>query len=176
MIRTILSLGLAVLIAACAAGEPRVWSEKDADAELERAEQLFADGSYRRAALAWEQAALTRPLDADRLYILAAEAWLQGMNPEQAEKALSQIDPAVLDGHDLTRLDLAQAELAMLHEDFANAGWLLASVSDHLPRDLGSRDRKSTRLNSSHVAISYAVFCLKKKNTLSYRALLMHPV
>src|SRR5690625_7715804 len=27
----------------------------------------------------------------------------------------------------------------MLHEDFANAGWLLASVSDHLPRDLGSR-------------------------------------
>src|SRR5437870_6243062 len=27
-----------------------------------------------------------------------------------------------------------------------------------------SKDRKSTRLNSSHVAISYAVFCLKKKN------------
>src|SRR5690625_7799876 len=27
-----------------------------------------------------------------------------------------------------------------------------------------SRDRKSTRLNSSHVAISYAVFCLKKKS------------
>src|SRR5437870_10417330 len=26
-------------------------------------------------------------------------------------------------------------------------------------------DRKSTRLNSSHVAISYAVFCLKKKNS-----------
>src|SRR5690625_6892029 len=28
----------------------------------------------------------------------------------------------------------------------------------------GSPDRKSTRLNSSHVAISYAVFCFKKKN------------
>src|SRR5690625_3357518 len=28
------------------------------------------------------------------------------------------------------------------------------------------RDRKSTRLNSSHVAISYAVFCLKKKKKL----------
>src|SRR5437870_13040756 len=27
-------------------------------------------------------------------------------------------------------------------------------------------DRKSTRLNSSHVAISYAVFCLKKKNKM----------
>src|SRR5207253_10436754 len=31
-----------------------------------------------------------------------------------------------------------------------------------LPADV-ARDRKSTRLNSSHVAISYAVFCLKKK-------------
>src|SRR5256885_13136412 len=29
-----------------------------------------------------------------------------------------------------------------------------------------ARDRKSTRLNSSHLVISYAVFCLKKKNTL----------
>src|SRR5699024_12049506 len=28
----------------------------------------------------------------------------------------------------------------------------------------GREDRKSTRLNSSHVSISYAVFCLKKKN------------
>src|SRR4051812_49753170 len=27
----------------------------------------------------------------------------------------------------------------------------------------GARDRKSTRLNSSHMSISYAVFCLKKK-------------
>src|SRR5476651_2800678 len=35
------------------------------------------------------------------------------------------------------------------------------------PRDgagQGARDRKSTRLNSSHANISYAVFCLKKKN------------
>src|SRR5438132_6673227 len=30
-------------------------------------------------------------------------------------------------------------------------------------RPLGGRDRKSTRLNSSHTVISYAVFCLKKK-------------
>src|SRR5438034_7200665 len=31
------------------------------------------------------------------------------------------------------------------------------------PEARGSRDRKSTRLNSSHTVISYAVFCLKKK-------------
>src|SRR2546426_8214190 len=33
------------------------------------------------------------------------------------------------------------------------------------PISHGSRDRKSTRLNSSHLVISYAVFCLKKKKT-----------
>src|SRR5438477_4973867 len=32
-------------------------------------------------------------------------------------------------------------------------------------RGIRNRDRKSTRLNSSHMSISYAVFCLKKKNT-----------
>src|SRR5256885_8413258 len=35
------------------------------------------------------------------------------------------------------------------------------------PRDLIS-DRKSTRLNSSHLVISYAVFCLKKKKYIKY--------
>src|SRR3712207_7412536 len=32
----------------------------------------------------------------------------------------------------------------------------------------GREDRKSTRLNSSHANISYAVFCLKKKKILNY--------
>src|SRR5690625_6880711 len=35
--------------------------------------------------------------------------------------------------------------------------------SETLPRIFSTIDRKSTRLNSSHVAISYAVFCLKQK-------------
>src|SRR5206468_10428536 len=38
----------------------------------------------------------------------------------------------------------------------------------HLPRH-GARDRKSTRLNSSHDQISYAVFCLKKKKKNTYK-------
>src|SRR5689334_24839943 len=33
------------------------------------------------------------------------------------------------------------------------------------PLRIGQKDRKSTRLNSSHSSISYAVFCLKKKNS-----------
>src|SRR2546426_5095216 len=36
-----------------------------------------------------------------------------------------------------------------------------------------SGDRKSTRLNSSHLVISYAVFCLKKKKKLKYQLALL---
>src|SRR5258708_31891393 len=39
------------------------------------------------------------------------------------------------------------------------------SVCGSRPLAESSRDRKSTRLNSSHQIISYAVFCLKKKKT-----------
>src|SRR5260221_6742081 len=45
---------------------------------------------------------------------------------------------------------------------------LLVSGTEHMGdfvELLGSGDRKSTRLNSSHTVISYAVFCLKKKKT-----------
>src|SRR5256885_11888383 len=35
---------------------------------------------------------------------------------------------------------------------------------------VNSEDRKSTRLNSSHLVISYAVFCLKKKNIYKTRS------
>src|SRR2546429_6851874 len=42
------------------------------------------------------------------------------------------------------------------------------------PREMVvSRDRKSTRLNSSHGYISYAVFCLKKKNTTIVTAIVI---
>src|SRR5256885_12443236 len=36
------------------------------------------------------------------------------------------------------------------------------------------KDRKSTRLNSSHLVISYAVFCLKKKKTTMHRHTTSH--
>src|SRR3712207_8087548 len=43
------------------------------------------------------------------------------------------------------------------------AMWAVVSVVAVLRRRAARRDRKSTRLNSSHANISYAVFCLKKK-------------
>src|SRR5438067_5842192 len=54
-----------------------------------------------------------------------------------------------------TPVYVARAEAAIL-EDVDGNRCLGAS-------DVDRRDRKSTRLNSSHVSISYAVFCLKKK-------------
>src|SRR5690242_21423811 len=43
-------------------------------------------------------------------------------------------------------------------------------------RSIDSGDRKSTRLNSSHMSISYAVFCLKKKRNLLFpERLSQHP-
>src|SRR5256885_11919132 len=53
--------------------------------------------------------------------------------------------------------------------DFQIAGEIKTRVRADLvevrgPAPVSIRDRKSTRLNSSHLVISYAVFCLKKKN------------
>src|SRR3712207_7500487 len=48
-----------------------------------------------------------------------------------------------------------------------NGGVLTPSETESVSRSLANAaigDRKSTRLNSSHANISYAVFCLKKKN------------
>src|SRR5690554_7594677 len=42
-----------------------------------------------------------------------------------------------------------------------NARWVRAAVTELQPDTNTLLDRKSTRLNSSHVRISYAVFCLK---------------
>src|SRR5437868_11139610 len=39
----------------------------------------------------------------------------------------------------------------------------VSAADQHCAESVALQDRKSTRLNSSHVSISYAVFCLKKK-------------
>src|SRR5438477_4891756 len=44
------------------------------------------------------------------------------------------------------------------------------------PRVARLRDRKSTRLNSSHMSISYAVFCLKKKEITTRLAMTTHSI
>src|SRR5258707_1466228 len=59
----------------------------------------------------------------------------------------------------------------LAHQQRHHAGDVLG-----LPQDIASvvallvRDRKSTRLNSSHANISYAVFCLKKKKKIATKS------
>src|SRR5256885_6915816 len=69
---------------------------------------------------------------------------------------LPHANPGVMDG----------AALDKFKESNASVGLMLENVS--------VRDRKSTRLNSSHLVISYAVFCLKKKNPNATRHLRLH--
>src|SRR5207253_11018115 len=76
--------------------------------------------------------------------------------------ALDQPDGSV----DHVRPPVAKHGARVIHERGESS-----ALDVNLRNHLGARhrrmqlDRKSTRLNSSHVAISYAVFCLKKKNT-----------
>src|SRR5438132_5635936 len=52
----------------------------------------------------------------------------------------------------------------MFNGAITNAGGTVTITNSSLTNNLiGFKDRKSTRLNSSHTVISYAVFCLKKK-------------
>src|SRR5690349_23076426 len=51
----------------------------------------------------------------------------------------------------------------VMHDSFHAGEVSLLLGLNGLPSRPSNRDRKSTRLNSSHVEISYAVFCLKKK-------------
>src|SRR5690625_7046728 len=74
------------------------------------------------------------------------------------------------DLHRLLRLPLQLAllllELAHLQFEPLAARGDVRDTATHLLEELELLlDRKSTRLNSSHVAISYAVFCLKKNHT-----------
>src|SRR5439155_23452095 len=61
-------------------------------------------------------------------------------------------------------LELGEASEGLPDRLGQGAVRLLGAAGSHdLPEEGVVEDRKSTRLNSSHVAISYAVFCLKKK-------------
>src|SRR3712207_8751599 len=66
--------------------------------------------------------------------------------------------------------DLRHGDVALVHHQQRVLRQVLEQGRRRLARVAAgevARDRKSTRLNSSHANISYAVFCLKKKKTNS---------
>src|SRR5256885_17220108 len=71
--------------------------------------------------------------------------------------------------HDALPISPNSPELVLSMLGAWAAGAILVPIDLRTPPE----DRKSTRLNSSHLVISYAVFCLKKKKeTLALRSLL----
>src|SRR5256885_12430243 len=91
--------------------------------------------------------------------LLAAVILAQAVSAGAAPRILLRSGDAAADG---LRLDGFRLPAASSAGQVA----LLATTSGILREDGGVlSDRKSTRLNSSHLVISYAVFCLQKKNT-----------
>src|SRR3712207_8508834 len=98
---------------------------------------------------------------------------------ELEENVNAQLD----DNPALEKADESEDEMPDLRDDGSVAGDEPEGFEEENEREerqealdeaLESIDRKSTRLNSSHANISYAVFCLKKKNQRFSRASLMH--
>src|SRR3712207_8333435 len=73
--------------------------------------------------------------------------------------------------HTIIRLDLDKHRL-----DWVAAGLAGLDVAKQPWRGLVLGDRKSTRLNSSHANISYAVFCLKKKSLPNYTPAIINAI
>src|SRR5688500_8499676 len=118
------------------------------DRLLEAAEQEFADVGFEAAKLAdiAARAGIRRP---SLLYHFKTKEDLYGAT---VERAFTQLGVAL----QATMSAAGDFEARLL----ATVAGYARFVADH-PNV--ARDRKSTRLNSSHLVISYAVFCLKKK-------------
>src|SRR5439155_19246512 len=77
--------------------------------------------------------------------------------------AIINANAAKVDGVKVSLLD-KQREIDMRRRLDKNVKMYTGDDFNYAELIAGIQDRKSTRLNSSHVAISYAVFCLKKTN------------
>src|SRR5258707_1538428 len=82
----------------------------------------------------------------------------------RAARGRAQLEPGIrLD--DLDRLAADRAGGSQEGDPFHRVSLGAKGCNQVAVQPRLTRDRKSTRLNSSHANISYAVFCLKKKNT-----------
>src|SRR5256885_15729737 len=93
------------------------------------------------------------PLPAERAYV-------PGMSPLMTAEELLQTNPPN------KRTELVRGRLIVREPAGYNHGRVTMNLTVRLGayvESAGCGDRKSTRLNSSHLVISYAVFCLKKK-------------
>src|SRR5256885_12249529 len=64
--------------------------------------------------------------------------------------------------------DFPGTKLVRLEQNYRSTQIILDAANGIIAENTARLDRKSTRLNSSHLVISYAVFCLKKKKKKSH--------
>src|SRR2546426_6037797 len=124
-----------------------------------RASQLFRDLALARA----DGSLRTLLARLARLDVLVVDDWAMAPLAESERRDFLEIceDRYQMRSTVLT----SQLPVAQWHEQIGDPTWA-DSILDRLVHNahrLEMRDRKSTRLNSSHLVISYAVFCLKKK-------------
>src|SRR5262245_19012405 len=137
-------------------------SRKSAGVFVDDVLELAPVGVRKIAALsdAVEQARMLRPQQSQK-------AVLERTHAQNVERVEIPVDAGV-DHADLL-FHLQRRELGLLEK----LGQSCAAIEQALRRSIEVRaelgDRKSTRLNSSQLGISYAVFCLKKKNNKKQR-------
>src|SRR5439155_2203018 len=91
-------------------------------------------------------------------------AVLEVRDHDHGDERGTELEPAVVDVHRTASSVCGWARCVRCSSSsFAHAYMARVAGIATSSRSPSSTDRKSTRLNSSHVAISYAVFCLKKK-------------
>src|SRR3989442_9070778 len=100
-----------------------------------------------------------RPLGIPETRMGSGTSWLPDASPMHAAHYMLGRWTLMLHGKGFLQYDWQSGSRGSNQLGIVN--WALAAASR--PLGGGQLDRKSTRLNSSHVRISYAVFCLKKK-------------
>src|SRR5207249_9198428 len=111
--------------------------------------RMYADGSL------IDSGEILESVSQKRLVMSWLNEWKPEFKAEGNSRCVYEIEPTG-----------ASAKLTLTHSIERPDSKFIGAVSDGWPMvisNLKSLDRKSTRLNSSHVSISYAVFCLKKK-------------
>src|SRR5256885_8633900 len=115
---------------------------------LSRAAKVFADQGYHSTTMRDLAAATDMSLAGMYYYVRGKEELLFRIQ----ERCFMRV--------------LAGAEGALAGLGEADPGARLQAFIRHHVTFFAAQDRKSTRLNSSHLVISYAVFCLKKKKAI----------
>src|SRR5437762_7825144 len=102
----------------------------------------------------------------DRAFALARAGVVLASSPSAVSEGSAAQAPGADAWHTVRQLPTSTStrHLGCVLREAQPPARALSLVAAELARRLA--DRKSTRLNSSHRCISYAVFCLKKKNTI----------